>query len=75
MARITLVCHCLIGLEIIEESSFINIKNMSFGWYLLTILGSSSVFQSVTVSGFTVALSPNIVLYTRLCLIMINPAV
>ena len=44
MARITLVCQCLTGLEIIEESGFINIKNMSFSWYPSTILDSSSVF-------------------------------
>jgi len=39
---------------------------MSFGWYTSIILGSSSLFQSITVSGFTMALSPDIVLYITL---------
>jgi len=52
-----------------EESSFINIK-ISFVCYSLIILGSPSLFQSITVLGFTMALSPIIVLYTRWCLFL-----
>ena len=43
---------------------------MSFGWYLSITLGISSLFQSVTVLGFTVALSSDIVMYTRLCIFL-----
>ena len=45
------VCQCHTGLEVIEQSSFVNIF-ISFGWYPSIILGSSSLFQSITVSGF-----------------------
>ena len=40
---------------------------MYFGCYVWIILGSSSLFQSIYVSGFTIALSSNIVLYARFC--------
>ena len=46
-----------------------SILNMSFG-YQLIILGSSSLFQSITVLGFTMVLSPDTVLYTRLCIFL-----
>ena len=38
--------------------------NMPFGWYPSIILVSSSIFQSINFSGFTMPLSPNIVLCT-----------
>jgi hypothetical protein len=65
-ARITFVCQRSIGLGIIEESSFINIKYVL--WLLcVDYFGPFSLFQSISVSRFTNALSPNTVLYTRFC--------
>jgi len=55
------MCLCLTGLEIIEESSFIDIK------YVLQLVSVDYFEQSITVLGFTMTLSPNIVLYIRLC--------
>ena len=50
-----------------EQSSFVNI-NYFLRLVSVIILGSSLLFQSINVSGFTMTLSLNIVLYTRLCL-------
>ena len=45
--------------------------NMPFGWYPSIILVSSSIFQSITVSGFTMSLSSNTVLCTTsLCIFL-----
>jgi hypothetical protein len=62
LARITFVRQCITGPEIIEESNLINIK------YVLRLasvnyFGQFFIFQSITISGFTMGLSPNRALY------------
>ena len=66
MAKITFVCHCRTGPEIIEESCFINIKYV-LRLVFLDYFGNFFAFPVHHCAGFTMALSPDRALYTRLC--------
>jgi len=75
MARITFVGQCISGLEIIEESSFINIKHV-FCLVSIYYFGKFFVFQSIIVLEFTMALSPDNLVYQVVCFLkMVNPAI